>query len=158
MWVSCLTNCASHLHSMKFTLWYTSWCVWWAQTIIIVFIGTPGLIILSCLVWNSSAQEQSVTSCLETSRYWDFFIFWEYRCGICLDKFGLKKVPVSVSKNFSLKKSLRIVSKMFGLKKKVSVSVKKVLEFTYSKIESEIAIYYFSSSCVDIIFQSDTYK
>ena len=157
MWVSCLTNCASHLHSMKFTLWYTSWCVWWAQTIIIVFIGTPGLIILSCLVWNSSAQKQSVTSCLDTSRYWDFFIFWEYQCGIGLDKFGLKKVPVSVSKNFSFKKVSELSQKCL-VSKKVSVSVKKVLEFTYSKIESEIAIYYFSSSCVDIIFQRDTFK
>ena len=41
--------------------------------------------------------EQSMTSRLETSRYWDFFQFFE-SISISLDKFGLKK-------RFSLKKN-----------------------------------------------------
>ena len=78
-----------------------------------------------------------MTSCLETSRYRDFFHFFE-SFGIGLHKFGLeKKVSVSVSKSiWSQKKSryrsrTHLVSKTslgIGLKniwsqKKVSVSV-----------------------------------
>ena len=52
---------------------------------------------------------QSVKSRLETSRYQDFFHFFE-SIGIGLDKFGLE---VSVSENFSLKKRLSISLEKF---------------------------------------------
>ena len=51
------------------------------------------------------SSQQSVTSRLETSRYRDFFQFFD---SIGLEKFGLKKVSVSVSKTFGLEKSLGI--------------------------------------------------
>ena len=69
---------------------------------------------------------QSVKSRLETSRYQDFFHFFE-SIGIGLDKFGLEiKVSVSVSENFSLKKRLSISLENIWSQKKVSVSVSKI--------------------------------
>ena len=80
---------------------------------------------------------QSVTSRLETSRYRDFFNFFE-SIGIGLDKFGLEKEgSVSVSKNFSPKKSQyrsrkfgsqkksRHQSRKFGSQKSLSISLKR---------------------------------
>ena len=71
---------------------------------------------------DDKGEEQSVTSCLETSRYQDFSQFFE-SIGLGLENFGLeKKVLVSVSKIFSLKKSLsndlkKFVLENFGLQK-----------------------------------------
>ena len=131
--------------------------------------------------WCHRPPTHSVTSRLETSRYQDFFHFFE-GIGISLNKFGLEKVSVSVSKKSSLKKSLCVSLKILvllkkslgiGLKnlglKKVSALVskdsvsKKSLKrsrkkwwfFTFFKIESESPIYYsLSSSCA--LFQRDT--
>ena len=76
---------------------------------------------------NKSTLNQSVTSCLETSRYRDFSQFFE-SISLSLENFGLKKkVSVSVSKIFSLKKSLGIGLKNIWSQKKVSVSVSKTL-------------------------------
>ena len=59
-----------------------------------------------------------MTSRLETSRYRDFFHFFE---SIGLDKFGLEK-----SLSIGLKKSLSISLENIWSKKKVSVSVSKI--------------------------------
>ena len=78
------------------------------------------------IFYSTNGAEQSVTSRLETSRYRDFFHFFE-SIGIGLDKFGLEiKVSVSVSENFSLKKRLSISLENIWSQKKVSGSVSKI--------------------------------
>ena len=58
-----------------------------------------------------------MTSRFETSQFRDFFHFFE-GIGISLNKFGLEKVSVSVSKKSSLKKSLCVSLKILVLLKK----------------------------------------
>ena len=59
-----------------------------------------------------------MTSRLETSRYRDFFQFFE-SIGLGLENFGLeKKVSVSVSKIFSLEKKSRYWSRKYLVSKK----------------------------------------
>ena len=67
-------------------------------------------------------RNQSVTYRLETSRYWDFFHYFE-----SLNNLGLKKSLCISLKNFGLKKSLSNDLKKFVLKK-VVVLVSKTLD------------------------------
>ena len=79
---------------------------------------------LNYYIWS----RQSVTSRLETSRYWDFSQF--LRVSVSVSKILVSKKSLGIGlENFGLKKSLGIGLENFGLKKSLSNDLKKfVLE------------------------------